>query len=123
MNTLTLIVASALGFFLFYFLARLSWSISVNVINGLAFYRSLEKELDKLRLSRMLEALGIRKSSYIHQNSVSDIKQQMENCMTCTHTQECDEKLAEGELAVDEIDFCNNEASLQAIKQRQMDAS
>lgn len=121
MNTITLIVASVLGLFLLYFLARLSWSIGVNVINGLGFYRALESELGKLRLSRMLEALGINRSVYIHQNPVSDIERQMESCARCEHTQECDEKLAEGELDVDEIDFCNNEASLQAIKQRQMD--
>ena len=122
MNTITLIVASVLGLFLLYFLARLSWSISVNVINGLGFYRSLEKELGRLRLNRMLEALGINKGMYIHQNAVSDIRQQMENCASCHNTEECDEKLARGELEADEIDFCNNEASLQEIKKRQMDA-
>jgi hypothetical protein len=92
----------------------------VNLINGRKFHHSLEQEFNKLRLSNMLAALGINKTAYIYQTSVKDIHQQMDNCSACSNTGECDSNLAKQKIDIATIDFCNNEAQLKEIKQRQL---
>jgi hypothetical protein len=94
----------------------------VNLINGRKFHHALEQEFDKLRLSNMLSALGINKKAYIYQTSVKDIHRQMDNCSACVNTGECDSNLANQKVDVTEIDFCNNEAELKALKQRQAES-
>jgi hypothetical protein len=119
MDIFTIIVGGALVLLLTGFIFRLSYTVVVNLINGRKFHHSLELEFDKLRLSNMLTALGINKTAYIYQTSVKDIHQQMDNCSACTNTGECDTNLAKPGIDVMEIEFCNNEAELKAIKQRQ----
>lgn len=118
---MTAFVGGALVVLLSGFLLRLSYTILINLINGRKFHHSLEQELDKLRLSKMLASLGINKTAYIYQNRVNDIHQQMKNCSACTKTDECDEKLSTPDLDVTDIDFCNNEAELKEIKQQQLE--
>ena len=119
MDTMTMIVGGALVLLLSVFVFRLSYTILVNLVNGRKFHHSLEQEFDKLRLSNMLSALGIDKTRYIYQTSVRDIHQQMKNCSDCSNTDTCDEKLAESDIGVSDIEFCNNEADLKEIKQQQ----
>jgi hypothetical protein len=119
MDTMTIIVGGALVLLISVFLFRLGYTIARNLINGRKFHHALEQEFDKLRLSNMLTALGINKKAYIYQTSVKDIHQQMDNCSACTNTDECDSNLAAQKMDVTEIEFCNNEAELKALKQRQ----
>jgi uncharacterized protein DUF6455 len=119
MDTVTIIVGGALVLLLTAFVLRLSYTILVNLINGRKFHHSLKQELSKLRLNKMLTALGISRTDYIYQTNVKDIHQQMKNCSACANTDECDEKLAAPELDVTEINFCNNEADLKTMKQNQ----
>ena len=114
-----MIVGGTLAILLTGFILRLSYTILLNLINGRKFHHSLEQEFNKLRLSNMLTALGINKTAYIYQTNVNDIHQQMKNCSACTKTDECDEKLLNPDVDVTEIEFCNNEADLIAIKQQQ----
>jgi len=120
MDMITMIVGGALVLLLAGFMLRLSYTILINLINGRKFHHELEKEFNKLRLSNMLAALGISKTDYLYQNNVADINQQMKNCADCSNTVECDEKLAAPALNVDEIEFCNNEANLIEMKNRQV---
>ncbi|MBE9568384.1 MAG: hypothetical protein IMF14_06780 [Proteobacteria bacterium] len=115
MDIVTLIISGTLGLFLLYFVFRLSYVIAANLVNGRKFHHALEYEFDKLRLSRMLGALGINKTAYIYQTNVNDIKQQMENCTACENTDICDEKLSGDDLSTDDIAFCNNEKDLKAM--------
>jgi len=119
MDTITIVVGGALALLLALFVFRLSYTILVNLINGRKFHHSLQQEFDRLRLSNMLTALGINKTDYIYQTNVKDIHQQMKSCSDCSNTDECDEKLATPNLDVSEIGFCNNEADLKVIKQKQ----
>lgn len=119
---MTIIVGGALILLLTGFIFRLSYTIVVNLINGRKFHHALEQEFDKLRLSNMLSALGINKKAYIYQTSVKDIHRQMDNCSACVNTGECDSNLANQKVDVTEIDFCNNEAELKALKQRQAES-
>jgi lipid A disaccharide synthetase len=119
MNTFTMIVGTALILLLAGFLLRLSYVIMMNLVNGRKFHHELEQQFSKLRLSRMLSALGINKTAYIYQTRVNDIQQQMNNCSDCNNTDQCDETLSGPELNVTDIDFCNNEAEFKEIKQQQ----
>ena len=118
MDILTTIVGIALLLMLTVFLGWLSYAIVTNLINGRKFHESLEQQLHKLRLSKMLDAFGINKTAYIYQTSVKDIHQQMNNCSACTNTDECDEQLSAAEPVITNIEFCNNEAELKEIKQQ-----
>jgi len=122
MDTMTIIVGGTLVLILSVFIFRLTYTIVSNLINGRKFHHSLEQEFDRLRLSNMLSALGINKTAYIYQTSVKDIHQQMDNCSACTNTDECDSHLATRKIDVAEIEFCNNEAELKALKQRQAES-
>jgi len=122
MDIMTIIVGGALVLLLSGFLFRLTYTIVTNLINGRKFHHALEQEFDKLRLSSMLSALGINKTAYIYQTSVKDIHQQMDNCSACTNTDECDSNLANRKIDIAEIEFCNNEAELKALKLRQAES-
>lgn len=114
-----MIVGGGLVLFLTGFILRLCYTIAINLINGKKFHHSLEQEFNKLRLSRMLNALGINKAAYIYQTSVKDIHQQMSSCSDCGNTDACDEKLSTTDVDASEIEFCNNEAKLKELKQQQ----
>ena len=114
-----MIVGGALVLLITGFVLRLCYTIMINLVNGRKYHHNLEQEFTKLRLSNMLTALGISKTDYIYQNSVSDIKQQMQNCSDCSNTDACDDKLTGTQLDVSDIEFCNNEADLKELKQRQ----
>ncbi len=117
-----MIVGGALVAMVSWFMLRLTYTIAINLINGRKFHHSLEQEFSKLRLNKMLTALGINRTDYIYQTNVKNIQQQMRSCSDCTNTNECDEKLDGSELEVTEIEFCNNEADLINLKQQQLKA-
>lgn len=119
MDTITIIVGGALLVMVSWFMLRLSYTVTMNLINGRKFHHSLDQEFSKLRLNNMLTALGISKTDYIYQTSVKDIHQQMKSCSDCTNTDECDEKLSKPDIDITEIEFCNNEAELKEIKHHQ----
>ncbi len=114
-----MIVGGALALLLSGFVLRLCYTIMINLINGQKFHHSLEQEFNKIRLGKMLTALGINKTAYIYQTNVNDIHKQMDSCTACTNADTCDEKLATPEIDITEIEFCNNEAELKEIKQQQ----
>ena len=122
MDTITVTVGGTLLLMVSWFMLRLSYTVAMNLINGRKFHHALEQEFSKLRLSKMLAALGISKTDYIYQTSVKDIQQQMKSCSDCTNTNECDEKLSKPDINITEIEFCNNEADLKEIKHHQSKA-
>ena len=63
----------------------------------------------------MLTALGIDINSYLHQERVIDIEEQIDRCSECQNTEICDDQLTNGNIQAGNIDYCNNEASLQQI--------
>lgn len=114
-----MIVGGALTLLLANFIFRLIYTITTNMINGRKFHLALEQEFNKLRLSKMLSALGINKTAYIHQTKVKDIHQQMKSCSSCDNTDECDEELSTSDVDISKLKFCKNEAELKEIKQDQ----
>ena len=115
MNLLTAFVATLLIILTLTFAGLLISAIVFNVKAGKKYRRSLAAKIDQLRLGRMLGALGIDINTYLHAERIVEIKQQMDRCSACENTDLCDDRLAEGNVSADEIDFCNNEDALQKI--------
>lgn len=86
--------------------------ITRNVKQGRVVRHQLAERVETLRMSKMLKALGIDFSSYLHKVPLSKINQSMNNCGNCSTLEQCDEKLQEPEIKPEEIDFCPNQECL-----------
>ena len=115
MDIVSIIIGGFLALFLLYVIVRMSYVIMRNVIVGMQFRKQLARKVEALRLNRMLAALGIDLSSYLHSERVLDIEEHIDRCSACDNTETCDDQLAKGSIQVDSIDYCNNEKSLQQI--------
>ncbi len=115
MNLFSLLSLALLGLALLAFGTLLAAAIVFNMKAGRRYRQRLAAELNRLRLSRMLGALGIDIGSYLHNERVIDIHHQMHRCETCRNTETCDEQLADGAIDGECIGFCNNEEALRKI--------
>ena len=118
MKLLTLIILAVLLSAPLIFAAVLFAAIIINVRAGLRYRLDLARELGRLRLSKMLGALGIDSGAYLHRERVTDIYDAMARCEHCANTRECDHRLVQGAIAPDQIGFCANEAPLRQIIDR-----
>jgi hypothetical protein len=115
MDIFTVIIGSILVMFLLYVIMRMSYVMMRNVVVGMEFRKSLARKVNALRLNKMLAALGIDTNSYLHSERVIDIEEHIDRCSSCENTDICDDQLAKGTIQADNIDYCNNEESLQHI--------
>ena len=97
------------------FAVLLPLAIGTNVRAGRVYREKLAGGIEKLRLGKMLAALGIDVDAYISQVRSVDIHEHMTRCKACGNVEKCDEKLADGSVTPDAIGFCNNEQSLQSL--------
>ena len=118
MNLVSLIATGLLGLVMAAFAGLLFAAIVFNLNVGRKYRQTLARDIEKLRLSRMLAALGIEVTGYLHNERILDIQRQMGRCSDCERTAECDDRLARGEVDAADIGFCNNERSLQKILER-----
>ena len=123
MNLFSLIVASVLGLLMIGFGALLFAAIIFNLDVGRRYRKVLAQDIDRLRLSKMLRALGIDVTTYLHGERILDIQQQMSRCSDCERTAECDDQIAAGRVDAAGIGFCNNEQSLRKILERERTAA
>lgn len=123
MNLFSIIVSGLLALLMVAFAGLLFAAIVFNLRIGRKYRESLARDIDRLRLSRMLAGLGIDVTRYLHNERILDIQQQMSRCSDCARTAECDERLAGGSVDAHEIGFCNNEQSLQQILEREKAAT
>ena len=115
MDLITVIVGGILVLFVLYVIMRMSYVIMRNVIVGMEFRKRLARQVNALRLNRMLTALGIDINGYLHSERVIDIEEQIDRCSACHNTETCDDQLTKGTINAGNIDYCNNEQSLQRI--------
>lgn len=115
MDILTVIVGGILALFMLYVLMRMSYVIMRNVIVGMEFRKNLARQVNALRLNKMLTALGVDINRYLHSERIIDIEEQIDKCATCENTEICDDQLGKGAIQASNIDYCNNERSLQQI--------
>ena len=104
------------------FVILLSAAIVFNTRAGMKYRKTLATRLEKLRLGKMLTALGIDSDSYLSRERAVDIHRQMERCTSCTNTEECDSRLADENVDTETLDYCNNEASLRKLAKQLQDA-
>ena len=115
MDIFTVIIGGLLALFVLYVILRMTYVIMRNVIVGMEFRKNLARKVDALRLNKMMAALGIDINTYLHSERVIDIEEHIERCSACENTATCDDQLAQGTIQAGNIDYCNNEASLQQI--------
>ena len=115
MDLVTVIVGGILVLFVLYVIMRISYVIMRNVIVGMEFRKRLARQVHALRLNKMLTALGIDINGYLHSERVIDIEEQIDRCSACQNTETCDDQLTKGTINASNIDYCNNEQSLQRI--------
>ena len=120
-NLVSILSILLLGLLLATFMVLLPVAIIFNTRAGMKYRQALASQLERLRLGKMLVALGIDTDSYLSSERVVTIREHMDRCNACENTGECDNRLAEGAMDAESIGFCNNEASLQEIAARQRD--
>jgi hypothetical protein len=118
MNTITLIALAVLALMVVSFSILLPLAIVFNVRAGEKYRKGLAEKVNKLRLGKMLKALGVDIDVYLNSERSLEIQQHIDRCAACSNTAECDEKLADDAIDPDSIDFCNNEASLREIAKK-----
>ena len=121
MNLVSIISALLLGLLLVTFTVLLPVAIVFNTRAGMKYRQGIAGQLQRLRLGRMLTALGIDTESYLSSERVTDIREQMQRCNRCENTVECDTRLSEGTVNSGTISYCNNEATLQKIAEQHKD--
>lgn len=86
--------------------------ITRNVKQGRVVRHKLAERVESLRMSKMLAALGIDFSSYLHQIPLNKISESMNKCDDCSTLDQCDDKLQQEIIKPEEIDFCPNQECL-----------
>ena len=115
MNTITIIALLVITLILVTFSVLLPVAIVFNVRAGEKYRKGLAETVNRLRLGKMLAALGVDIDRYLNSERSLDIQQHIDRCNTCDNTAECDDRLARRDIDPDRIGFCNNEASLREI--------
>lgn len=118
MNTLTIIALVLLATLLVTFSVLLPVAIVFNVRAGEKYRQGLAEKVNRLRLGKMLAALGVDIDVYLNSERSLEIQQHIDRCAACGNTAECDDKLAKQDIDPDHIGFCNNEASLREIAKK-----
>ena len=118
MNTITLIALAVLGLVVVSFSVLLPVAIIFNVRAGEKYRKGLAEKVNRLRLGKMLTALGVDIDVYLNSERSLEIQQHIDRCAACGNTAECDDKLAKQDIDPDHIGFCNNEASLREIAKK-----
>lgn len=67
--------------------------------------------IKRLRLTKMLEYLGVDLTDYLRKIPVSDVEQHISNCKKCENTETCDACLRDGRQMAN-MNFCPNYQSL-----------
>jgi len=93
--------------------------ITRNVRQGLVVRQQLARRVETLRMSKMLRALGLDFSAYLHTMPISKISDSMSKCENCDTLGQCDEQLKQEEIKPEDIDFCPNQDCLSKFSELQ----
>ncbi len=115
MEIVSYIVYALLGIAFLAFIVLLPVAILFNMKRGLRYRQLVAEQVERLRLARMLRALGVDVGAYVHHGRIVEIDEQMKRCAACANTKTCDEELANGKVDVGHIGYCENEGSLKEL--------
>jgi hypothetical protein len=79
---------------------------------GKVVRQKIAQRVESLRMSKMLKALGLDFSQYLYTVPLHKINDSMNKCESCHTTDICDNKLQQGHIEPDQIDFCPNHECL-----------
>lgn len=82
-----------------------------NSLNGIMHREKVLERIGKLRLHKMLAALGIDENQYVYNTRLTDIETHMHRCSDCGAKQECDRQLASENVSGADR-FCPNNEEL-----------
>ncbi len=74
--------------------------------------RYFAEKMEDTPLPRMLQALGIGRSTFLYRESVDNIGECIKNCETCETIDQCKESLKIPELNPEDVEFCANKKYL-----------
>jgi hypothetical protein len=83
-----------------------------NMARGAQYREELDRQVRGLRLSKMLEYLGIDRRRYLHGQPAVQIHEHMRRCAACESTDLCDEIIETPGREGADISFCPNADSL-----------
>lgn len=111
MENVSLVISFAFVILFGYFLARMSWSIGANLVQGRQLRRGLRNRLMALPLEQALERAGVDPDLYLHERPLHEVDRHLRNCGSCGAARECQSALATA-TPIDEFMFCPNYATL-----------
>lgn len=104
----TLVVIAVIG--LVAVTARITLSESSKVLHR------IREALQRVRLFKMLQKRRVDVQSYLQNTDVSEIRQQIATCESCTSSQTCETVLESQETAIDDFSFCPNSAAIERLR-------
>ncbi len=112
MTLYSLLAVLALAILIAVLIVGLPFALLRNMAQGAQFRRDLDQRVRGLRLSKMLDYLGIDRERYLHQEPVVNIHGHMRRCADCEATDACDQVIGTPGAEESSIDFCPNADSL-----------
>ena len=90
--------------------ARITLSENSKVLNR------IRDALRRVRLFKMLQKRQVDVQSYLQNTDVSEIRQQIATCESCSSSQTCETALGSDETAIDDLSFCPNSAAIEQLQ-------
>lgn len=119
MNIVTVLFSGAIGLLIITFFVSLLVAIVFNMTAAQKYRQKVAHLLSGIRLNKMLAALGIDKSRYLHSTNMLEIHKHMSKCKACENVNKCDDGLVTSSVSVTEISFCDNKEQLKKLIEQQ----
>ena len=116
MSTVGIVFLLVISLVLLAVIVGLPRDIIRNSLNGIMHREKILERVGKLRLHKMLAALGIDDKQYVYNTRLTDIETHMQRCGNCGSKQECDRQL-EADSLTGADKFCPNNEAL--VRQQQ----
>jgi len=89
-----------------------------NMARGAEFREELDRQVRRLRLSKMLDYLGIDRARYLHGQPTVQIREHLRRCEGCETTDICDQIIETPGREGTDVGFCPNADSLTKMPQQ-----
>ena len=76
----------------------------------------IREALRRVRMFKMLQKRRVDVQSYLQTTDVSEIRQHIATCGSCSSTQACETALGSQETAINDYSFCPNSAAIERLR-------
>ena len=115
MNIITLVISGFIALLMLLFFISLLAAITMNMKSAQKYRQKVALAVNRLRLNKMLSALGIDLQQYLHTTNLVEVHNHMTQCSSCQHNEQCDEELTSGTVSIETVHFCNNKKHLRDL--------